>query len=103
MRYIARLKYASESSFNSAMLSRGILIEVEGEVIPNPEKVNAIVRIGTIYDQSGTPEEPIFTPLDGYHTDLDLKVSEDFGDKLTAPATPRHGVKWAEGATILKP
>ena len=81
------------------MVAKGLINE-EGQRAPI---VNAIVELGTLYDQSGTAEEPIFTPKDGYHVDIDLSDTIEFGGALTNPSTPVHGVKWSEGATILRP
>ena len=99
MRYIARLKYIDKAAFKADMVEKGLINE-EGQ---RPAIVNAIVELGTLYDQSGTVEEPIFTPKDGYHVDIDLSEPIDFGAALTNPSTPVHGVKWSEGATILRP
>lgn len=99
MRYIARLKYSDKAAFDADLILKGIKDE-EGNTA---DFVNAIVELGTLYTQSGTPEDPIFTPLDGYHADIDLSEPINFENALTSPKTPRHGVKWAEGATILTP
>ena len=99
MRYIARLKYTDKAAFDADMVAKGLINE-EGQ---RSEIVNAIVELGTLYDQSGTVEEPIFTPKNGYHVDIDLSEPIDFGAALTNPITPIHGVKWSEGAMILKP
>ena len=99
MRYIARLKYTDKAAFEADMIAKGLINE-EGQ---RSKIVNAIVELGTLYDQSGTAEEPIFTPKDGYHVDIDLSEAIDFGAALTNPSTPAHGVKWSEGATILRP
>ena len=99
MRYIARLKYTDKSAFNADMIEKELINEEE----QHSEIVNAIVELGTLYDQSGTAEEPIFTPKDGYHVDIDLSKPVEFGAALTNPSTPVHGVKWSEGATILNP
>lgn len=99
MRYIARLKYTDKAAFEADALAKG-LIDEEGQQLP---VTTTIVHLGTIYKENGTDGEglPIMEAVDGYHVDVEIKEPIDFGAALTAPNTPRHGVKWAQGAVIL--
>ena len=99
MRYIARLKYTNKAAFEADAIAKE-LVDEEGNYAPI---TSAIVHLGTIYNQTGTNEEgePILQAIDGYHVDVDIKEPINFGDKFTNPSTPKHGAKWAEGATIL--
>lgn len=58
-------------------------------VTPNTDITKAVVWIGKIVDVPAT-EETEATFIDGYHVDVMLTETRDFGSAETLPKTPAH-------------
>jgi hypothetical protein len=95
---IYRLKYNDRAEAESDLLERQILQEVEGSLV-RAERTHSVVWVGKIvdveanYDDEGN-ELTAATFIEGYHVDVMLKDTEDFGAYEVHPDTPNH--KWAD-------
>jgi len=105
--YVYRLKYSSETAFNSAMLKKGVLVDDE-HGIHNGQNTLAVVRIGlnpqdqpATFDEEGEELTPA-TCFQGYHADIKVKEELRFtGINSVTPTKPMHGINWAKGAANL--
>lgn len=104
--FVYRLNYASKEGFEEAMEDRGILVEVEGQLINGPNTLS-IVRLGNIVETPATfdNEGNELTPAvmsSRYHADIKVTQPLEFSTNV-APITntPVRGIKWAEGAKNL--
>ena len=91
---IYRLKYTDKEAAQQDLLSRGILQEVEGELV-KADRTHAVVYVGRIVDvpaelddEGNVIAEATF--IEGYHVDVMLKDEEDFGAYEVFPETPSH-------------
>jgi len=107
MFYVYRLKYSTESALNTALLSKGVLVNDSEFGIRNGSNTLSIVRLGTLvdvpetYNEDGTVDTES-TYLDGYHADIKVKNELTFSAlNSVQPSSPYHGVKWANGAVNL--
>ena len=108
MFYVYRLKYSSEAAFNSAMITRGVLVDSQDHGIINGENTLAVVRLGlNPQDQAATynaagEELTAATFFSGYHADIKVTEALAFtSSNHVTPSNPMHGIKWAEGAINL--
>jgi len=81
--YTGKLAYASKLSLLNALKTRGIMEEVEGELV-NAKGTHSIVELGNIvieageYDANGNETKaPVFS--DKYHADIMTEQEYDFG------------------------
>ena len=106
--YVYRLKYSSEAAFNSAMLTKGVLIDSQDHGIINGQNTLAVVRLGlnpqdqpATFDAQGE-ELTAATFFSGYHADIKVTEALEFTSlNQVTPSNPMHGIKWAEGAINL--
>ena len=91
---IYRLKYTDKGAAQADLLERGILQDVEGDLVKS-DRTHAVVYVGQIVDvpaelndQGEVITEAIF--IEGYHVDVMLKDEEDFGAYEVFPNTPSH-------------
>ena len=98
MYYDKKVVYATEESFNTAMKSRGLLVEVgEGEekTLEIAPPLLALVRDIKVVETPATFDEDGNIVSDavmkaGYHCDLRLSEDISFGDKEVTPVYPAH-------------
>ena len=91
---IYRLKYTDKGAAQADLLSRGVLQEVEGDLVKS-DRTHAVVYVGQIVDVPAelNDEGEVITEatfVDGYHVDVMLKDEEDFGEYEVFPNTPSH-------------
>ena len=107
MFYVYRLRYSSETALNTALLSRGVLVDNSEFGIQNGSNTLSVVRLGTLVDVPATynedgSEDVAATYISGYHCDIKVKEELTFSSTNSIiPNNPRHGIKWAEGAVNL--
>jgi len=97
---IYQLKYTDKQAAIFDLMDKGVLLKklaYEDEplrVTPNTEITKAVVWVGQIVEVPAT-EETEATFIDGYHVDVMLTETRDFGSAETFPKTPAHkfGVK----------
>ena len=97
---IYQLKYTDKQAAIFDLMDKGVLQSKEAyedeplRVTPNTEITKAVVWVGQIVDVPAT-EETEATFIDGYHVDVMLTETRDFGSAETFPKTPAHkfGVK----------
>jgi len=108
MFYVYRLRYSTEAAFNTAMITRGVLIDSQEHGIINGENTLAVVRLGlnpvaqaATYNAEGE-ELTAATFFSGYHADIKVTDALEFtSSNQVTPSNPMHGAKWAEGAVNL--
>jgi len=106
--YVYRLKYSTQAAFNSAMLTKGVLIDSQDHGIINGQNTLAVVRLGlnpinqsASYNAAGE-ELTAATFFSGYHADIKVTDALEFTSlNQVTPSNPMHGVKWAAGAINL--
>ena len=92
---IYQLKYTDKQEAIFDLMDKGVLqlkAAYEDEplrVTPNTDITKAVVWIGKIVDVPAT-EETEATFIDGYHVDVMLTETRDFGSAETLPKTPAH-------------
>ena len=92
---IYQLKYTDKQAAIFDLMDKGVLqskAAYEDEplrVTPNTEITKAVVWVGQIVDVPAT-EETEATFIDGYHVDVMLTETRDFGSAETFPKTPAH-------------
>ena len=104
--YVYQLNYANREGLEKALTDRGILIEVEGELVKGPDTL-AIVHLGypvltpAVLGESGDViTEATYSTR--YHCDIKTKGEHSFPSSVHPKiATPFHGAKWREGAKNL--
>jgi len=97
---IYQLKYTDKQAAIFDLMDKGVLQSKEAyedeplRVTPNTEITKAVVWVGQIVDVPATDETEA-TFIDGYHVDVMLTETRDFGSAETFPKTPAHkfGVK----------
>jgi len=97
---IYQLKYTDKQAAIFDLMDKGVLQSKEAyedeplRVTPNTEITKAVVWVGQIVDVPATDETEA-TFIDGYHVDVMLTETRDFGSAETFPKTPTHkfGVK----------
>lgn len=104
--YVYQLNYASKDGLEQALVDRGVLVEVEGELVNSPDTLS-VVHLGfpvltpAVYDEEGNEVSPAVVS-DKYHCDIKVLKPLDF-PSANAPniKTPFHGAKWRAGAVNL--
>ncbi|AFM54672.1 hypothetical protein B617_gp11 [Nonlabens phage P12024S] len=92
---IYQLKYTDKQAAIFDLMDKGVLLKklaYEDEplrVTPNTKITKAVVWIGQIVDVPAT-EDTEATYIDGYHVDVMLTETRDFGSAETLPKTPAH-------------
>ena len=101
---IYQLKYTDKQAAIFDLMDKGVLLKKltydederleDLKVTPNTEITKAVVWVGQIVEVPAT-EETEATFIDGYHVDVMLTETRDFGSAETFPKTPAHkfGVK----------
>ena len=83
---IYKLTYTDKAQAVKDLESKGILIQTEEGAIYG-EGVQAVVEIGLILLDS-IAEPPVYA--DGYHYDIMVDNTYDFGVNLVEPKNPKH-------------